>query len=100
MIRTRETAEIICKKICYDHNKIIYIKELKEIDKGLIGIGNLNSELKKDTFYNNYFSLINFINKIKDPIKYNICYEHVINNLPKKYEHETITNLFAFFYTL
>jgi probable phosphoglycerate mutase len=93
MIRTRETAEIICKKIGYDHNKIIYFEELKEIDKGLISIGKTNNELKKDTFYDNYFSLIDFIKKIKDPIKYNMCYEYVINNLPKKYEHETINNV-------
>jgi broad specificity phosphatase PhoE len=93
MIRAKETAEIICKKIGYDHNKIIYFEELKEIDKGLISIGKTNNELKKDTFYNNYFSLIDFINKIKDPIKYNMCYEYVINNLPKKYEHETIKDV-------
>lgn len=93
MIRTRETAEIICKKIGYDCNKILYIEELKEIDKGLIGIGKTNTELRKDKFYENYFTLIDFIKKIKDPIKYNICYEYVINNLPKKYEYETINNL-------
>jgi broad specificity phosphatase PhoE len=28
MIRAKETAEIICKKIGYDHNKIIYFEEL------------------------------------------------------------------------
>ena len=93
MIRAKETAEIICKKINYDHNKIIYIEELKEIDKGLIGIGKSNNELKKDIFYNDYFSLVYLLNKIKDPAKYNINYEYVFNNLPKKYEHETIDNL-------
>jgi len=49
MIRARETANIICKKIGYEHNKIIYINELKEIDKGLISIGKSNNELKKDS---------------------------------------------------
>jgi broad specificity phosphatase PhoE len=93
MIRARETAHIICKKIGYEHNKIIYINELKEIDKGLISIGKSNSKLKKDVFYNDYFSLVDLLNKIEDPIKYNINYEYVFNNLPKKYEHETIDNL-------
>ena len=50
MLRTRKTAEIICKELNYDFEKVIYMDELIERDQGLISIG------KKNNFYDDYFT--------------------------------------------
>ena len=47
MLRTRKTAEIICKELNYDFEKVIYMDELIERDQGLISIGKTEDELKK-----------------------------------------------------
>jgi len=57
--RTRQTANIICKIIGYDTNKIVYMPELIERDKGLISMGKSKKELRKDKFYDDYFKYHN-----------------------------------------
>ena len=42
MLRTKKTAEIICKELNYDFEKVKYMDELIEHNQGLISIGNSN----------------------------------------------------------
>jgi broad specificity phosphatase PhoE len=93
LIRTRETCELICKKIGYDLLKIKYMDELKENDKGLLCIGKSHEELRKDKFYNDYFNIKDDISKIKDPIEKTINYEKIIKTVEKKYEIESKESL-------
>lgn len=58
MIRTKQTAEIICDKIDYDSNKIMYMDDIKEIDHGLLAIGKKLHDLKDDPFYDDFFSVM------------------------------------------
>ena len=93
LIRTRETCELICNKIGYDINKIKYMEELKENDKGLVCIGKSHNELKKDKFYDDYFNTRDNIYKIKDPIEKTLNYEKIMKTVEKKYEIEKEENL-------
>ena len=93
LIRTRETCELICNKIGYDINKIKYMDELKENDKGLVCIGKSHNELRKDKFYDNYFNTRDNIYKIKDPIEKTLNYEKIMKTVKKKYEIEKEENL-------
>ena len=69
--------------------------ELIEHDRGLISIGKKNNELRKDNFYNNYFTIMDSIFKIKDPILLNEQLELFKNTYcNKKYEYETEENMF------
>jgi broad specificity phosphatase PhoE len=93
LIRTRETCELICDKIGYDINKVKYMDELKENDKGLVCIGKSHTELRKDKFYNDYFNTRDNIGKIKDPIERELNYEKTMKTVEKKYEIEKEENL-------
>jgi broad specificity phosphatase PhoE len=66
-VKNKKTAEIICKEINYDFEKVKYMDELIERDQGLISIGKTNDELKKDKFYDDYFTKADeiFKNKIQ-----------------------------------
>jgi len=68
-IRARETAEIICKKIGYNVDNIIYDKDLVEQDKGQLADNKTNDERKKDKKYNYMFKVDQKLGKIKDPIE-------------------------------
>ena len=95
MLRTRKTAEIICKELNYDFEKVIYMDELIERDQGLISIGKTNNELKKNNFYDDYFTKANTIFKIKDPILLNEQWDLFLNtDCNKKYEYETEKHMF------
>jgi broad specificity phosphatase PhoE len=93
MIRAKETCKIICKKINYNLDKIVYMDELKENDKGLVCIGKSNEELKKDKFYDDYFMLFDKINKIEDPIEKESSYKILIKDIEDKYEIESLITL-------
>jgi broad specificity phosphatase PhoE len=90
MLRTKKTAEIICKELHYDFNKVKYMDELIERDQGLISIGKTHDELKKDNFYDDYFTKGDTILFIKDPILLNKEWNLFLNTYcNKKYEYET-----------
>jgi broad specificity phosphatase PhoE len=93
LLRTRETCELICKKIGYDISKVKYMDELKENDKGLVCIGKTESELRKDKFYDDYYKVNESLPKIKDPIEKTINYEKIIKTVEKKYEIESKESL-------
>ena len=93
LIRTRETCELICEKIGYDIDKVKYMDELKENDKGLVCIGKSHEELRKDKFYNDYYKTRDSIRKIRDPIEKTINYEKIMKTVEKKYEIEKEENL-------
>ena len=93
LIRTRETCELICEKIGYDINKVKYMDELKENDKGLVCIGKSHTELRKDKFYNDYFNTRDSNRKIRDPIEKTLNYEKTMKTVEKKYEIEKEENL-------
>jgi len=88
LIRTKETAFEICKEIGYDIDKIVYFDELIENDQGLLSIGKTDEEMRKDKFYNKFFNTIDKLEKIKDPIEFNIKYEEIYEPLADKYEFE------------
>ena len=95
MLRTKKTAEIICKELNYDFEKVKYMDELIERDQGLISIGKSIDELKKDNFYDDYFTKSYNIFKIKDPILLNEQYNLFLNtDCNKKYEYETEKHIF------
>ena len=95
MLRTKKTAEIICKEINYDFEKVKYMDELIERDQGLISIGKTKEELKKDKFYDEYFTKMNIIKNIKDPIEYNKQFNLLLDtDFSKEYEYETETQMF------
>jgi len=93
LIRTRETCSLICAKIGYDMDKVKYMDELKENDKGLVCIGKTESELRKDKFYDDYYKVKESLPKIKDPIERTINYEKIIKTVEKKYEIESKESL-------
>lgn len=62
LIRARETAEIVCK--------IVFMDELKELDVGLLSVGKTEDEMRKDSFYDQYYEYIDKSKRAKDPIKY------------------------------
>jgi broad specificity phosphatase PhoE len=93
LIRTRETCGLICEKIGYDMDKVKYMDELKENDKGLVCIGKSHEELRKDKFYNDYYNTRDSIKKIKDPIERSLNYEKIMKTVEKKYEIEKEENL-------
>ena len=95
LLRTKETAEIICNNIDYDVNKIVYYDELVETDQGLLAVGKSFEELKKDKFYDDFMKLDEKLNKIKDPIEHNIMLnKYKLNDkINKKYELETDKHL-------
>jgi len=93
LIRTRETCDLICEKIGYDMDKVKYMDELKENDKGLVCIGKSHEELRKDKFYNDYYNTRDSIKKIKDPIERSLNYEKIMKTVEKKYEIEKKENL-------
>lgn len=87
--RTKKTAEIIAKKINYQ-NKIIYLNELVERDKGLISIGISKAELRKNPFYYDYFT---YCDKIKDDDNLSENKKKYINSICKKYKYEPNENM-------
>ena len=90
MLRTKKTAEIICKELDYDFKKVKYMDELIERDQGLISIGKPNDELKGDNFYDDYFAKLDILKNIKDPILYNKQWNLFLDtDFNKKYEYET-----------
>jgi broad specificity phosphatase PhoE len=94
LLRTKQTAEIICDEIGYNKNDIIYFDELKELDHGLIYIGKTDEELKTDNFYDEYFEKASEVIKNEDPIGSKIEWNNIVDNfLSKKYEHETLKHL-------
>lgn len=93
LIRAKETAEIVCKIIGYDIDKIIYMDELKEVDAGLVSIGKTNDEMRKDPFYDKYFELEDKGMKLKDPIQGTINFWLDEEELAKFYEIETYEHL-------
>ena len=93
LIRTKETANEICKEIGYNIDDIIYFDELVENDQGLLSIGKTDEELRKDKFYNKFFDTVDELEKIKDPIEFNVKYEEIYEPLAKKYEFELYTKL-------
>jgi broad specificity phosphatase PhoE len=93
LIRTKETCELICVKIGYDMDKIKYMDELKENDKGLVCIGKTESELRKDKFNDDYYKVRDSINKIKDPIERTINYKKMMKTVEKKYSIESEESL-------
>jgi broad specificity phosphatase PhoE len=100
LIRTRDTCKLICDKIGYDMDKVKYMDELKENDKGLVCNGKTESELKKDKFFDDYYKIRDIINKIKDPIERTINYEKIIKTVEKKYEIESKENLIKRIYKI
>ena len=95
MLRTKKTAEIIAKQIGYD-NYIIYYDELKERDQGLVSIGKTNEELKKDSFYDDYFDILNQHKQIKDPVEkilFDTKNKDIIDKTLKKYEMESFDDI-------
>jgi broad specificity phosphatase PhoE len=95
MLRTKETAEIIAKQIDYKKD-IIYFKELIEKDQGLISIGKIYEELKKDNFYDDFFKWVDLYEKTIDPIEkalFNEKNKKLFNKIIKKYEMETEENI-------
>jgi len=93
LIRTRETCALICSKIGYDMDKIKYMDELKENDKGTVCIGKTESELRKDKFNDDYYKVRDNINKIKDPIERTINYKKMMKTVEKKYGIESEESL-------
>jgi len=93
LIRAKETCELICAKIGYDMDKIKYMDELKENDKGLVCIGKTESELRKDKFNDDYYKVRDNINKIKDPIERTLNYEKIMKTIEKKYDIESKESL-------
>lgn len=95
MLRTKKTAEIIAKEIGYK-KEIIYMDELKELDQGVISIGKTIDELRKDKFYDDFFKMINKIEKIKDPIEKSLfkkLNKKYLDKIFKKYEMESKENI-------
>jgi len=94
LIRAKETAEIICKNIKYDINKIVYMDELKEMDHGLLSIGKKYDELKKNPLYKDYFSVMDKIDSNPDKLQQNLDYiKSEKTRLPQQYEYETFEHL-------
>lgn len=95
MLRTKETAEIICNNINFDINKIEYYDELVEVDHGLLSNGKPFEELMKDKFYEDFMKLHENLDKIKDPIEHNILLNKykLDDKINKKYEIETNEHL-------
>ena len=92
MKRTKESAEIMCSKINYPINKILYDDKLKEKNYGTL-TGKTNAEIKKDPNCKLYNSILENWVAIKDPIERMNKREQIDKELFDYYKIETTERL-------